>query len=139
MKKIILFLIIVLVSGCSLNGNKDFEAVCTKKEESNGFTNEKVITIYFNDTNNIKKLTENYKYSYTNEIGKSSFLGAKLALSSNINNNYIEEIVKDEENNYEVVYTLDVENLDDEELKKLNLRRNYYDQVREYKKNMICN
>lgn len=140
MKKIILLLLIFIVSGCSINGNKDFESLCIKNESADGFIEEQKITIYFDQTDNIKKIINNYKYIYSNDNGKLSFDAAKMSLNDYMKNKegYLKEIITEKENEYEVNYILDVIDLTDEELKKININRNYYNQIKKYKEDYIC-
>jgi len=140
MKKIILLLLIFIVSGCSINGNKDFESICIKNETADGFIEEKKITIYFDQTDNIKKIINNYKYIYSNDNGKLSFEAAKMSLNDYMKNKegYLKEIITEKENEYEVNYILNVIDLTDEELKKININRNYYNQIKKYKEDYIC-
>lgn len=138
MKKVIIVLSIFLLTGC-INGNKDFEASCTKSESSEGFVENISFKIYFNSSYNITKLIEKYNIKYSNEMGKQSFEASKLALNSySKTKKYTVNVIKDTKEEYEVDLVLDVKKMSDEELKKIGLKRYYYDQKNIYSEDMTC-
>ena len=144
MKKLILVITILLLTGC-VDGNKDFEVTCNKKEQINDFIEDISYKIYFNYENNITKLIETHSLKYTDS--KEYFDSAKSALNSYNNTiNYTKEILKDNLNEYEVSYIFDIDKLSDKQIEDINsyqnhikIKRNYYDQVNIYKdNNIIC-
>ena len=139
MKKIIALLFVpILLTGC-LNGNKDFETSCSKTEESEGFIEQINYKIYSNNSNNITKVVETYNLTYNNEYGKTTFDAAKQSLKSyGESKQFTVEVIKDSEKEYEVNFTLNISKLKDSELKEMNFKRYYYDQMNVYKQDMTC-
>ena len=138
MKKIFLVLAILLITGC-VNGNRDFETICTKREESSGFILSKTNKIYFNSDNLITKIIEIYNLTYSDDMGKQSFIASKKSLDSySKSKNYNVKITKDFEKEYEISLTLDINKISEEELNNYNIKKNYYDQIKTYKIDMKC-
>lgn len=138
MKKIMILIMILLISGCNLN--KDFKTICIKEEKSPYFNEIRTFNIYFNSSDEITKIEENYRYELIDKNKKDSILYAKKALSNYTNSrNYTSIINEENENIYDVTYILDVKNLKDDQLKNINITRYYYDQIKVYKNNMKCN
>ena len=140
MRKIFIMLLVVpiLLTGC-LNGNKDFETTCSKSEESEGFVEQVNYKIYSNNSNNITKVVETHTLTYNNEYGKVTFDAAKQSLKSYGESKKFEvEVIKDSETQYEVSFTLNISKFKDSELKEMNFKRYYYDQMNVYKQDMTC-
>lgn len=138
MKKVVLITMFLLLTGC-MNGNRDFETICNKKEESQGFIYNKSYKIYSNSDNEITKIIEIHKLEYTNDLGKSSFDASKLSLNSYAKTKDFEmKIIKDLDNIYEVNFVMEIDKLNDDELEKISIKRNYQNQLKEYKKDMKC-
>ena len=138
MKKIVLILIILLFTGC-VNGNRNFETICNKKTESRGFIVNRTNKIYFNSDNLITKIIEIYNLKYTDDLGKQSFIASKKSLDDySKTKKYNVKITKDLESEYEIKLTLNVDEISDSELENYEIKRNYYDQIEEYKLDMKC-
>ena len=138
MKKVITLLFILLLTGC-INGNRDFEAICTKQEQSTGFVEDISYKIYYNSKYNITKIIEKYNFKYSDDYGKQSFEASKLALKSySKTKNYIVNTIKDTNQEYEIDLVLEVNKLTDEELKKIGVERYFYNQKNIYAKEMTC-
>lgn len=138
MKKIFLILAVLLFSGC-VDGNRDFETICTKREESKGFVVNKTNKIYFNSDNDITKIIEIYNLNYIDEEGSQAFLASKKSLDSySKTKKYEVKITKDLENVYEIELILDISKISEEELENYGIKKNYYDQIKTYKNDMKC-
>ena len=143
MKRLIVILSIFLLAGCSINGNKDFETICRKSEVSSGVGLSEDISyhIYYNYNNNITKVIEKHILLFNSEVGsKTTFDSAKEALKSygNSNKKFIINVIKDNERQYEIDFVLNISSLKDSQLKEMNFKRYYYDQMNVYKKDMTC-
>ena len=140
MKKIIIFLLPILLTGC-VNGNRDFETICRQNTTANGFTNSINYKIYSNSEHEITKLVETYELSYEdNTLGKSSFDAVKSSLNSyGQSRNCTINVIEDSKNKYVVSFTFDIKNLSDEYLSTiLKLNRDFYKQKGIYEENMTC-
>ncbi len=139
MKRIILLISVLLLSGC-LNGNRDFETICTKEETSEGFIEKISYKIYSNSDNEITKIVETYNLKYSNDLGYQTFNAAKISLDSySKTKNYNISTKKNTNNEYELELELDVKNLTDQQLEKYDIRRGYKNQLNVYRKEMKCN
>ena len=141
MKRVFIFLLpILLLTGC-VNGNRDFETVCEKKEKSEGFNENISYKIYSNSDNSITKIIETYELTYdeNSKYGKSAFDGAKIAINSyGQSKKYEINVLEDKQDKYIISFTLDVTNLSDEELKNININRDFNKQKNIYSQDMTC-
>ena len=140
MKKLIVLLVPFILTGC-VNGNRDFETVCEKKEKSEGFNENISYKIYSNSDNLITKIIETYELTYdeNSKYGKSAFEGSKIAINSyGKSKKYDINVLEDKEDKYIISFTLDISNLTDEELKNININRDFPKQKSIYSQDMTC-
>ncbi len=124
MKKIFLVLFVLCLTGC---GNKDFTKTCEVEIKSKDLVNKETMEVSFNNKDEVTNVivTRNYisdEYSSTiNDIKESASVynnallkkdGVKISIS------------KDEENEYEVKYYLDVPKMDEDTLDIFDLQKN---------------
>lgn len=139
MKKLFLVLFVLCLTGC---GDKDFTKTCEIKTTSKDLVDVETMDVNFNNKDEVTNVvvTRNYKSDddtttiddikesasiYNNALLKKD--GIKISIS------------KDEENEYEVKYYLDVQNMDDDSLELFGLQKNsvkFFNKMRE--KNIEC-
>jgi len=124
MKKLFVILFVLCLTGCS---NEDFTKTCKVKTTSMDLVNTEVMEVSFNNKDKVTDviITRNYKgngeintvanikesiVSYNNALLKKE--GIKISVS------------KDEEDEYEVKYYLDVPKMDEETLEIFKLKKN---------------
>ncbi len=139
MKKLFLVLFVLCLTGC---GDKDFTKTCEIKTTSKDLVDVETMDVNFNNKDEVTNVvvTRNYKSDddtttiddikesasiYNNALLKKD--GIKISIS------------KDKENEYEVKYYLDVQNMDDDSLELFGLQKNsvkFFNKMRE--KNIEC-
>lgn len=123
MKKLFLILFVLCLTGC---GNEDFSKTCEVKTKTKDLVNTETMEVSFNNKDEVTNvtITRNYKGDGDNVI-------ENIKESASVYNNALLEkddikisISKDEENEYEIKYYLDVQNMDEKTLEIFNLKKN---------------
>ncbi|HHW69507.1 MAG TPA: hypothetical protein GX747_04135 [Tenericutes bacterium] len=140
MKKILIIIILFFTSGC--NFSNDIEVVCTKSNTVSGFTHSKKITLIFSE-NIIKNVTFVENYISTSNTNYDTIKSAKESFEGFIKNykdiKTFNEIKKlDEQQEYYYEYSFDFTNMDNDDIKKINMVREYNKQILKLKEEMIC-
>lgn len=124
MKKLFLILFVLCLTGC---GNEDFTKTCEVKTKSNDLVNTETMEVSFNNKDEVTDviITRNYKGDDESDTIKN------IKESASIYNNALVEkegikisISKDEDDEYEVKYYLDIPNMNDELIELFNLKKN---------------
>lgn len=124
MKKLFLILFVLCLTGC---GNEDFSKTCEVKIKTKDLVNTETMEVSFNNKDEVTNvtITRNYKGDGDNDTIKI------IKESASVYNNALLEkdgikisISKDEENEYEIKYYLDVQNMDEKTLEIFNLKKN---------------
>jgi len=123
MKKLFLILFVLCLTGC---GNEDFSKTCEVKTKTKDLVNTETMEVSFNNKDEVTNvtITRNYKGNGDNVI-------ENIKESASVYNNALLEkdgikisISKDEENEYEIKYYLEVPKMDEKTLEIFNLKKN---------------
>lgn len=123
MKKLFLILFVLCLTGC---GNEDFSKTCEVKIKTKDLVNTETMEVSFNNKDEVTNvtITRNYKGDGDNVI-------ENIKESASVYNNALLEkdgikisISKDEENEYEIKYYLEVPKMDEKTLEIFNLKKN---------------
>ena len=138
MKKLFLILFVLCLTGC---GNEDFTKTCEVITKTKDLVDTDTMEVSFNNKDEVTNvtITRNYKGDGDNVI-------ENIKESASVYNNALLEkdgikisISKDEENEYEIKYYLDVQNMDEKTLEIFNLKKNsikFFNKMRN--ENMEC-
>ncbi|MCI9110383.1 MAG: hypothetical protein HFH47_01055 [Bacilli bacterium] len=124
MKKLILILFVLCLTGC---GNEDFTKTCKVKTKSMDLVNTETMEVSFNNKDEVTNviITRNYKGN-----GDSDTIKIIKESADSYNNALLKKdgvkisIGKDEDNEYEVKYYLEVPKMDEKTLEIFNLKKN---------------
>ena len=124
MKKLILILFVLCLTGCS---NEDFTKTCKVKTKSMDLVNTETMEVSFNNKDEVTNviITRNYKGN-----GDSDTIKIIKESADSYNNALLKKdgvkisIGKDEDNEYEVKYYLEVPKMDEKTLEIFNLKKN---------------
>ena len=123
MKKLFLILFVLCLTGC---GNEDFSKTCEVKTKTKDLVDTDTMEVSFNNKDEVTNviITRNYKSDGDNVI-------ENIKESASVYNNALLEkdgikisISKDEENEYEIKYYLEVPKMDEKTLEIFNLKKN---------------
>lgn len=124
MKKLLL-IGIILLTGCV--SNADFEKECTKITDSN-YLKEKVVMDIFYDNNDITKnviYTRNFKIKDDGIDVLNNIKEASLSFNERYEGKGVDIIIsKDDESQYEVIYSFDARDVDNSVLKDFSVKKN---------------
>ena len=144
MKKTLSILVLLaLLTAC--NSTVEFQKNCTIKNTSPDIIDTENRQITYNNLDKVTKVEITRQYQAKNDQGITIINNIKEAMQS-CNNNLLKsknikiEIIKDTEKEYKIIYYLDVQKLNNEELKKFNLNKNSIKLFKNLNKNKIkCN
>lgn len=124
MKKLILILFVLCLTGC---GNEDFTKTCKVKTKSMDLVNTETMEVSFNNKDEVTNVTITRNYKGNDE---SNTIADIKESASSYNNALLKKdgikisISKDEENEYEIKYYLDVSKMNEESLDIFKLKKN---------------
>ena len=128
MKKIIILIILTItLTGCIKNEN--FSETCKVEKFSENITDKTSTKVTYNNKDEILNATVTKTYKSKNDKGKETIKSIKES-SDTYNQKYADnpnikiEISADTEDEYQIKYHLEVQNLDDDILREFNLRKN---------------
>ena len=128
MKKIIILTILIsALTGCIKNEN--FSETCKSENLSANITDKTSTKVTYNNKDEILNATVTKTYKSKNDKGKETIKSIKES-SDTYNQKYADnpnikiEISADTEDEYQIKYHLEVQNLDDDILREFNLRKN---------------
>jgi len=124
MKKLILILFVLCLTGC---GNEGFTKTCKVKTKSMDLVNTETMEVSFNNKDEVTNVivTRNYKGNDEGDIIKNVKESASSYNNALLKKDGVKiSISKDEDNEYEIKYYLDVSKMDDNTLEIFNLKKN---------------
>lgn len=128
MKKILILLIAFSLTGCIVR-NEDFESTCEINKNSENISDNMSIHVTYDNDDNVKEAVVTYTYKALNDEGKTILEEIKESATS-FNEKYADNenikitVAKDEEDEWQLKYYLDVPNLDNDVLNEFMLRKN---------------
>ena len=129
MKKVLIcFLFTLCLTGCIVR-NEDFESTCKTVNKSENLQDNMSIRVTYDNEDNVKEAVVIRTYKALNDEGKTTLEEIKeSAISFNEkyadNENIKITVAKDEEDEWQLKYYLDVPNLDNDVLNEFMLRKN---------------
>ena len=128
MKKVLIGLFCLCLTGCIVS-NEDFEKTCKMVKKSENIKDTYSIHVVYDNEDKVKDAVVIRNYKALNEKGKDILEEIKeSAISFNekyaFNDNMKITVSKDEDNEWEVKYYLDVLKLSDEVIEEFMIRRN---------------
>ena len=128
MKKVLIGLFCLCLTGCIVS-NEDFEKTCKMVKKSENIKDTYSIHVVYDNEDIVKDAVVIRNYKALNEKGKDILEEIKeSAISFNekyaFNDNMKITVSKDEDNEWEVKYYLDVPKLSDEVIEEFMIRRN---------------
>ena len=129
MKKILIcFLFTLCLTGCIVR-NEDFESTCEVNKNSENISDNMSIHVTYDNEDNVKEAVVIRTYKALNDEGKTILEEIKGSATSfnekYAGNEYIKiTVAKDEEDEWQLKYYLDVPNLDNDVLNEFMLRKN---------------
>ena len=128
MKKVLIGLFCLCLTGCIVS-NEDFEKTCKMVKKSENIKDTYSIYVVYDNEDKVKDAVVIRNYKALNEKGKDILEEIKeSAISFNekyaFNDNMKITVSKDEDNEWEVKYYLDVPKLSDEVIEEFMIRRN---------------
>ena len=128
MKKVLIGLFCLCLTGCIVS-NEDFEKTCKMVKKSENIKDTYSIHVVYDNEDKVKDAVVIRNYKALNEKGKDILEEIKeSAISFNekyaFNDNMKITVSKDEDNEWEVKYYLDVPKLSDEVIEEFMIRRN---------------
>ncbi len=128
MKKVLIGLFCLCLTGCIVS-NEDFEKTCKTVKKSENIKDTYSIHVVYDNEDIVKDVVVIRNYKALNEKGKDILEDIKeSAISFNekyaFNDNMKITVSKDEDNEWEVKYYLDVPKLSDEVIEEFMIRRN---------------
>ena len=128
MKKVLIGLFCLCLTGCIVS-NEDFEKTCKMVKKSENIKDTYSIHVVYDNEDIVKDVVVIRNYKALNEKGKDILEDIKeSAISFNekyaFNDNMKITVSKDEDNEWEVKYYLDVPKLSDEVIEEFMIRRN---------------
>ena len=128
MKKVLILLIAFSLTGCIVR-NEDFESTCEVNKNSENISDNMSIHVTYDNEDNVKEAIVTHTYKALNDEGKTILEEIKIsAISFNEkyagNENIKITVAKDEEDEWQLKYYLDVPNLENDVLNEFMLRKN---------------
>ena len=127
MKKILILLVILCLTGCV--SNEDFEKTCKTVKTSENLKDTYSIHVVYDNEDTVKEAIVTRTYKALNEEGKKTLEEIKESATS-FNEKYAGDdnikitVAIDEEDKWQLKYYLDVPNLDSDILNEFMLRKN---------------
>ena len=128
MKKILILLIAFSLTGCIVR-NEDFESTCKVTKDTENISDNMSIHVTYDNEDNVKEAVVIRTYKALNDEGKTILEEIKESATS-FNEKYADNenikitVAKDEEDEWQLKYYLDVPNLDNDVLNEFKLRKN---------------
>lgn len=128
MKKVLILLIAFSLTGCIVR-NEDFESTCEVNKNSENISDNMSIHVTYDNEDNVKKAIVTHTYKALNDEGKTILEEIKTSATS-FNEKYAGNenikitVAKDEEDEWQLKYYLDVPNLENDVLNEFMLRKN---------------
>ena len=128
MKKVLILLIAFSLTGCIVR-NEDFESTCEVNKNSENISDNMSIHVTYDNEDNVKEAVVTYTYKALNDEGKTTLEEIKTSATS-FNEKYAGNenikitVSKDEEDEWQLKYYLDVPNLENDVLNEFMLRKN---------------
>lgn len=128
MKKILILLIALCLTGCIVR-NEDFESTCEVNKDSENISDNMSIHVTYDNEDTVKEAVVTRTYKALNDEGKTTLEEIKTSATS-FNEKYAGNenikitVAKDEEDEWQLKYYLDVPNLDNDVLNEFMLRKN---------------
>ncbi len=128
MKKVLILLIAFSLTGCIVR-NEDFESTCEVNKNSENISDNMSIRVTYDNEDNVKEAIVTHTYKALNDEGKTTLEEIKTSATS-FNEKYAGNenikitVAKDEEDEWQLKYYLDVPNLDNDVLNEFMLRKN---------------
>ena len=128
MKKVLILLIAFSLTGCIVR-NEDFESTCEVNKNSENISDNMSIHVTYDNEDNVKEAVVTRTYKALNDEGKTILEEIKTSATS-FNEKYAGNenikitVAKDEEDEWQLKYYLDVPNLDNDVLNEFMLRKN---------------
>lgn len=128
MKKVLILLIAFSLTGCIVR-NEDFESTCEVNKNSENISDNMSIYVTYDNEDNVKEAIVTHTYKALNDEGKTTLEEIKTSATSFNekyagNDNIKITVAKDEEDEWQLKYYLDVPNLDNDVLNEFMLRKN---------------
>ena len=126
MKKVIILLIVIFLSGCSVNN--DLNRVCSYEIKSSSIVDKTTIDLIYDNDDVVKEAEVIKYYKVLNKDGVSTLANIKEA-NSYYNNKYsgknvLVYISKDSDEEFEIRYKINVQKTDEEILEDFKLMKN---------------
>ena len=128
MKKVLILLIAFSLTGCIVR-NEDFESTCEVNKNSENISDNMSIYVTYDNEDNVKEAIVTHTYKALNDEGKTTLEEIKTSATS-FNEKYAGNenikitVAKDEEDEWQLKYYLDVPNLENDVLNEFMLRKN---------------
>ena len=128
MKKILILLIAFSLTGCIVR-NEDFESTCKVTKDTENISDNMSIHVTYDNEDNVKEAVVIRTYKALNDEGKTILEEIKESATS-FNEKYADNenikitVAKDEEDEWQLKYYLDVPNLENDVLNEFMLRKN---------------
>lgn len=143
MKKVLILLITLCLTGCIVS-NDDFEKTCKTVKKTENLRDTYSIHVTYDNEDTVKEAVVTRTYKALNEEGKTTLEEIKESATSFNekyagNDNIKITVAKDEEDEWQLKYYLDVPNLDNNVLNEFMLRKNsirFFNKMRD--KNIEC-
>ena len=128
MKKVLILLIALCLTGCIVR-NEDFESTCEVNNDTENISDNMSVHVTYDNEDIVKKAVVTRNYKALNDEGKATLEEIKTSATS-FNEKYAGNenikitVAKDEEDEWQLKYYLDVPNLDNDVLNEFMLRKN---------------
>ena len=128
MKKVLILLIALCLTGCIVR-NEDFESTCEVNNDTENISDNMSVHVTYDNEDTVKKAVVTRTYKALNDEGKATLEEIKTSATS-FNEKYAGNenikitVAKDEEDEWQLKYYLDVPNLDNDVLNEFMLRKN---------------
>ena len=128
MKKVLILLIAFSLTGCIVR-NEDFESTCEVNKNSENISDNMSIHVTYDNEDNVKEAVVIRTYKALNDEGKTILVEIKISATT-FNEKYAGNenikitVAKDEEDEWQLKYYLDVPNLENDVLNEFMLRKN---------------
>lgn len=128
MKKVLILLIALCLTGCIVR-NEDFESTCEVNNDTENISDNMSVHVTYDNEDTVKKAVVTRTYKALNDEGKATLEKIKTSATS-FNEKYAGNenikitVAKDEEDEWQLKYYLDVPNLDNDVLNEFMLRKN---------------
>lgn len=128
MKKVLILLIALCLTGCIVR-NEDFESTCEVNNDTENISDNMSVHVTYDNEDIVKKAVVTRTYKALNDEGKATLEEIKMSATS-FNEKYVGSenikitVAKDEEDEWQLKYYLDVPNLENDVLNEFMLRKN---------------